>query len=129
MARPITIFTTSTAGDANAPVTPGVAVSGTNTYYSTHWTGNQGPGYGLQLVWTGTPTGTFTLWFTEKDNPSYADDSDWVQDTTFTPTNPAGSASKFHDDAYNTNSFKKRIKYVNASGSGTLSGFVSVTRY
>ncbi len=120
--QPISIFTT--AGDTSAaPVSrDGVAVSSTNTYYSTPWSGDT---YALSLFWTGTPTGTFTMWVSDKPNPDLANDNDWRQDTGFAPTNPAGSASKTGDDVTNSNANLKRIKYVNASGSGTLTGYVT----
>lgn len=122
------IFYTRSGTDANAPSVVGAAMTSTNTVYSDVWTGLAADGYGLTLTWTGTPTGTFTLWMTDKPNPSLADDSDWTQDVTFTPTNPAGSAGKFRDDASNAKAWRKRIKYVNASGTGTLTGFVSVQK-
>lgn len=122
------IYNDRSATDANAPAKLGVAVSGTSTFYSDVFSGAEADGYGLQLEWTGTPTGTFTLWMTEKANPSLADDTDWVQDTGFSPTNPAGSAGKFRDDTTGAKAFRKRVKYVNASGTGTVRGFASVPR-
>lgn len=104
----------------------GVAVSGTTTYYSKAWGAAGSTGQAMQLEWTGTPTGTFTLWWSSKPNPSMTDDADWIQDTDFAPVNPAGSASSFGDNAAIMNANLKRIKYVNASGSGTLKGWVTV---
>lgn len=122
------IFYTRSGTDANAPAVTGATMTSTNTVYSDVWTGLAADGYGLTLFWTGTPTGTFTLWMTDKPNPSLADDSDWIQDTTFSPTNPAGAAGKFRDDTNTAKSWRKRVKYVNASGTGTLTGFVSVPK-
>ena len=121
------VFQTQSATDANAPSTQGV-VNPSGTVYSVPWTGRHSDGYGLTVFTTGTLTGTFTLWATDKQSPSTADDSDWVQDTSFSPTNPAGAAVKFRDD---TNTFKalhKRLKYVHSSGSGTITGWVNVPR-
>lgn len=122
---PYKLYITTDPADSAAPSTDGVAVSGTDTYYSKMWGGEDATYYGLHLRWTGTPTGTFTLWQSDVPEPSEADDTDWVQDTAWTPTNPAGSASKFHDDASNAPAHRKRLKYVNASGSGTLYGYVT----
>lgn len=126
MAFPFPIFVSQPAGDSGAPYTPGVAVSSTNTYYSKPWGASDADGHGLHMQWTGTPTGTLTMWMSDKPFPSEVDDADWVQDTTWSPTNPAGSASKARDDAGNAKAYRKRLKYVNASGSGVLYGWVSV---
>lgn len=126
MASPYSLFNTRSASDPGAPVSVGVAVSGTNTYYSDMWTGENQDGYALTVFYTGTPTGTFTLWMTDKRQPSTTNDDDWVQDTTFSPTNPAGAAGKFRDDAANAKAKRKRLKYVNASGTGTVSAWATV---
>lgn len=128
MAFPYQIFNTRSATDPAAYTQDGVAVSSTNTYYSEMWSGEDADGQGLMLFWTGTPTGTLTMWATDKDNPILTSDADWVQDTTWTPTNPAGSASKFRTDSGNFKAFRKRVKYVNASGSGVLFGRVTVPK-
>jgi hypothetical protein len=65
----------------------------------------------------------------DKPNPDQTNDNDWVQDTGFAPTNPAGSAGKMRDDTGNAKAYRKRIKYVNASGTGLLTGFVTVPRF
>lgn len=128
MAAPFSIFNTFSATDPGAPALAFVAVSGTPTVYSLHWTGEDADGYGLSVFTTGTLTGTFTLWGTDKPLPNLTDDSDWIQDTGFTPTNPAGAAVKFRDDGGNAKANKKRLKYVSASGTGNVSGFVTVPK-
>lgn len=120
------LYVTTDAADSASPTTEGKAVTGTNTYYSKMWTGKDADGYSLHYRWTGTPTGTFTLWMSDLSNPSETDDTDWVQDTAWAPTNPAGSAGKARDDVANGKSLRKRLKYVNASGSGTLYAWVTV---
>lgn len=106
----------------------GVDVSGTTTYYSGKISGKHADGIGLHLQWTGTPTGTFTFWVSDKPNPSEADDSDWVSDATnYTAANPAGSADKKQHNITCRHAWS-RIKYVNASGSGTLFGYVNIAR-
>lgn len=122
-AQPNSIYRTAdAAGGGAAPSKNGVAVSSTNTAYSTPWSYAT---FGLHLEWTGTPTGVLTFWMSDKEQPDLTSDADWVQDTGFAPTNPAGSAGKMRDDVANANARWKRIKYVNASGSGTLFGFVT----
>lgn len=106
----------------------GVAVSSTNTYYTSVMSGKHTSGQGFTLKWTGTPTGTFTFWVTDKPNPSLADDTDWVQDSTnFTAVNPAGSASTAQHNVTSRHAFC-RVKYVNASGSGTLFCYYNIER-
>lgn len=109
--------------------TDGVAVTGANTYYSSKLTGDMGSYISLMLQWTGNPTGTLTLWSTNKTTPDETTDNDWVQDTTFSPTNPAGSAGKFMDFVGNSAAKFWRIKYVNSGGSGTLFCYATAGRY
>jgi len=125
MANSYMLFITQ-AVDGPGTRTEGVAVSSTTTYYSKPWGAKGTDGQALQLEWTGDPTGTFTLWWSSKANPVLTDDNDWIEDTDFAPTNPAGSASKMGDNAGNMKANLKRVKYVNASGSGVLKGSVTV---
>lgn len=127
MSLPVKLFMTSDTGDAAAPKTNGVAVSSTTTYYSKMWGGTNSTAYDLQVTWTGTPTGTLTLQVSNKPNPDESTDADWVTTTEGAMVNPAGSASGFRV-AVNGSHGKKRLKYVNASGSGVLYGFVVVPR-
>lgn len=129
MAFPYSIFNTRSATDPGAPARDFFAVSGTPTVYSEVWSGDESDGYGLTVFTTGTLTGTFTLWMTDKITPSLADDTDWVQDTTFVPTNPAGAAVKYRDDGGNAKAKWKRLKYISASGAGNLQGWVSVPKF
>lgn len=126
MSLPIQIFVTPNATDSAAPRVNSVAVSSTNTYYSKMWSGGDSVSYSLQVVWTGTPTGTFTLQVSNKPNPVESTDADWVTSTEVAVVNPAGSASQFLVSTTASPHMKKRLKYVNASGSGTITGFVTV---
>lgn len=120
MAATYSIYNTREAVGIFQPLkVPGVVVTGTNTYYSDA-IGPRGMGFGYHFEWTGTPTGTLTMWRSLKPNPDQTSDNDWVQVSTFSPTNPAGSASKFGEEINFTNFNRYRFKYVNASGSGTL---------
>lgn len=126
MFKAFTIYNTKSATDANAPQTAGTAASGTSTYYSDTWAGAE-HGWGLTVVTTGTLTGTWTLWATDKERPSLADDTDWVDMSSsaeFTKTNPSGSATKWRADSSLLRAGRYRLKYVNASGTGNLFGYV-----
>ena len=130
MASPFSIFNTRSGTDANAPTLSTVSVSGTPTIYSEVISGLDADGAGVTFFTTGTLTGTFTAWVTDKPNPDVgANDNDWVPDTGFVPTNPAGAAVKFRDDTGNSKGWRKRYKYVNASGTGTIQGFATVPKF
>ncbi len=119
------LFLTLSSTGAAAHLTSGVAVSATNTYYSAKISGSNY--LSLQLAWTGTPTGTFTVQGSDKEIPNEASDTDWYSITpTQAPSNPAGSAAATSGRVNEFNSRWKRIKYVNASGSGTLTGYAAV---
>ena len=120
------VFTT--ASSAVVPhLDDGVAVSGTNTYYSTVVSLQRATGCSVHLKWTGTPTGALTHWMSNKDQPDETSDTDWVQYTDGF-TDPAGGASSTADELGNFRAGYYRVKYVNASGSGTLYGYVNVSR-
>lgn len=125
MAVSYSIFKTQSS-DSFAPATDGVAVSSTNTYYSSPWGAAGASGYSLHVEYTGTPTGTITLWYANKNNPDRSNDNDWIQDTTFSPTNPAGAAGKFGVPNALSRANLSRLKYVNASGTGTLTASVTL---
>lgn len=113
-------FTTDT--DAAGGQNLGVTVSSTNTYYSAVFSSPYCLGFSLSMEWTGTPTGVFTLWYSNEDSPNLANDTDWQQDTSFTPTNPAGAPGTMGDNVTNGQGARWRVKYVNASGTGVLTG-------
>ena len=119
-------FETVDAG--NQTRNPGANVTGTTTYYG-NAVGGSGTGQSIHLRWTGTPTGTFTLWYSDKPDPVLTTDTDWVQDTSSTLTNPAGAAGSTFMDTTNSNAKLRRVKYVNASGSGFLSGEIKTRGY
>jgi len=108
----------------------GVAVSGTNTYYSSPVSCERSDGFGISIVWTGTPTGTFTVWKSDKKDPNLANDNDWEQDTDFNGGTGSlatgGAAGKYGNSTMNAKNHLWRVKYVNASGTGTI--FTYATR-
>lgn len=100
------------------------AMASTNTIYSTSVNVRRLRTFGVHAVWTGTPTGAFTFWCSSVINPSTADDTDWVQLTlSSAPSDPAGSASKWATDFVDFPWRHFRVKYVNASGTGTLNAY------
>lgn len=113
--------TAAVSGDTN-----GVAVSGTTTYYGdvTDVSAILNPSYHLE--WTGTPTGVFTIWGSNKENPNLANDNDWFSPTLAVPiVQPAGSASKDFVDLSGWPFRKVRPKYVNASSTGVINAHVA----
>jgi hypothetical protein len=125
MGFPISIFQTSPG--YNAPLLNGV-VNPSGTVYSAIFTAPNSDGYSLSVFYTGTLSGTFTLWWSDVPFASQADDTQWIQDTNFSPVNPSGSAGSFGDEAGNSKGFYKRLKYVNSSGSGTITAYVNVPK-
>lgn len=116
------------ATGSEAVATMGQAVTGTNVYYSKVFQAKNGKPLSMHVETTGTLTGTFTLWYSNKIKPNMtqdlsAHDGDWVQDTTFVPTNPGG-AVKFFVPLGNLVAKHIRLKYVNATNSGNIGAWV-----
>lgn len=131
MSFPSKLFITRSGTDANAPATDGVAVSGANTYYSATFTGSNRAQWTAQVFWTGTPTGTLTVQWSDKPNPDETTDNDWFTDAATFSSSPAGAAGSgaAHPGANTADmGYRHRIKYVNASGTGVLTGFAHAPR-
>lgn len=103
------------------------AMSGTATIYSELISADNLQGLSSHFEWTGAPTGAFTMWASDKVTPNQASDADWVEVTGWSPTDPAGAAGKFRTDDNTTRAKWRRIKYVNAFGTGTLNAWVTYT--
>lgn len=102
----------------------GVAVTGTNTYRSAEFGGGDCVNWSTHLEWTGNPNGTLTLWASNRPDRSATDETGWVQVTLPTGmAGPAGSAGSNFVDIGNSGARAYRLRYVNASGSGTLLGY------
>lgn len=94
------------------------AMASTNTIYTNIQDLSNTDNQGLEIFWTGTPTGTISILGSESGVSFFA--------LTFTPalTQPAGSAGGY---GVNLNQFPWRylmLQYVNASGTGTLTAWI-----
>lgn len=112
--------TTPIPYDPNTPLsgTTTGAMASTNTIFSNIQDTSNFDNEGLEVTWTGTPTGTISVLGSESGANFYA--------VTFSPalTQPAGSAGGY---LVNLNQFPWRylmIQYVNASGSGSLTVWI-----
>lgn len=112
---PITGFlpTHSSGGSTPSGVVNGVMAS-TNTIYSQIVDVSKMDNSGLEVTWTGTPTGTFSVLVSNSGINFYP--------LTFNPvlTQPGGSAGGY---AVNLNQLPFKyllLQYVNASGAGVL---------
>lgn len=101
-------------------------VTSTDTVYSKVWQMEAGSQQAIQYAVGGTtPTGTWSLWKSVKEDPDEADDTDWVQQTA-TFNDPAGAGAKGMIDGDSDPEMrycaapKWRLKYVNASGTSVL---------
>ncbi len=120
------IFASGSATDPGAYPKATTAVTGsTVTYYSEIWSGG-GQGYSLRVNYAGTPTGTTTLWEANKTFPDLTSDTDWTDvSASVTVVSPAGSATSFSADVATGRGRRMRLKYINASGSGTIEAHVT----
>lgn len=122
MATSYSLLRTVPTGDSAAPSSEGVAASSTNTYYSKPWAANN-RSWGLHVQTTGTLTGTWTLWASDKKHPDLTSDTDWVDTSAhadFVETNPAGSTTNWRVNSTLIKATWLRLKYVNASGTGNI---------
>lgn len=97
----------------NAAGTP-VSVSGTTTYTSRAINVKNIDNIGLQLIWTGTPTGTWTVMHSP-NNSAY-------DSITLSPviTQPAGSSGSWSVVLQLEPYEWVKVQYVNASSTGTV---------
>lgn len=98
-----------------------VAVSSTNTYTSLPVTSHTDTIHSFQVIWTGNPAGDLTL---EVSN----DGSTWSTTAETFDAEPAGSASNTAQVWSGFGYKMSRIKYVNSSGSGTMTIYATVKK-
>lgn len=96
---------------------------GAGTQYSDVVGLNGGDVGGFHIETTGTLTAALTFWVSGKPNPDVASDADWVQDTSFAITSPAGATTKAYYHLGNNGARFMRFKSVTASGTGNLKGW------
>jgi hypothetical protein len=106
----------SVAGNSPRPVVPLTgAMSGTNTIYTNILGIRQMDNVGLELTWTGTPTGTITVQVSNSGLVFYP--------LTFNPAlaQPSGSAGGYVIALEGIPFQYMYLQYVNSSGTGTFS--------
>lgn len=101
----------------NKIVNPAVA-----THYSRKMAPDEHGNLGFTLETTGTLEATPTLWYSDKERPDVTSDADWDQDTSWTPTAIAGSATKEKYVVTGLRAAWCRVKVAVTAGAGELSG-------
>jgi hypothetical protein len=110
---------TNSQGSAPSGLLNG-AMASTNTIYTQILDISRMDNMGLEVTWTGTPTGTFQVMVSNSGINFYA--------LTFSPvlTQPAGTSGGYAVDL-NQLPFKYlMLQYTNSSGSGTLTVYTQV---
>jgi len=119
-----TIFPVGTTG----------SMSGTSTIHSQVFDMRKNEGCSFQPIWTGTPTGTITIEVSLDYVPNLQSSTPinagtWTNIGASIPTQPAGSSGSTFIPIYAACTAWIRLTYVNASGTGAMSGmFMSKTR-
>lgn len=110
----------NTAGKGSVPSgVAGGTMASTNTIYSNILDVSRMDNIGLELNWTGTPTGTISVLVSNSGVNFYALSSPTI-------SQPSGSASGTTVQL-NQLPFKyMMLSYTNASGSGTLTAFIQL---
>ncbi len=105
------------AGNSPKSGTLAGVMASTNTIYSNILGLRQTDNQGIELTWTGTPTGTFSIMVSNSGVNFYA--------LTFNPVlaQPSGSAGGYVISLTAIPFQYMFIKYVNASGSGTVTAY------
>ena len=98
------------------------------TVYSSTISTKYAPNWSIHYQWTkvgGTgATSTITLWASNIREPDASDDTDWVQNTDVTFTDPADDSGKALIEVGNSGAKHYRLKIVTASGTSTIKAFV-----
>lgn len=112
----------------SAAIVPSGAMTGSTTIYSQVFDIRYQTGCSFAPVWTGTPSGTFTVQVSNDYVPNLQNASapvtpgTWNTIQTMVPTQPAGSASNTFIPVYAIVANYIRLVYIGSSGTGTLSG-------
>jgi hypothetical protein len=103
----------STSGNSIPSGVTSGAMSGTNTIYTNIIGLRQSDNNGVQVDWTGTPTGSITYWVSTNGSTFHAL-------TNSSLPNPSGSAAGYCYALQNLPFQYIFIQYTNSSGSGTI---------
>jgi len=96
-------------------------MTGTATIYSDRFSMRKGSLFSLHFEWAGSsPSGTLTLWQSNKPDPDPDSVTDWVENTDVTFTSPAGSDSAEFHTVGNAAAKYYMVRYINGSGTGVL---------
>src|SRR5688572_7653274 len=106
------LFVTDTESGLGAAHRLNHIVNPTGTKYGAKMAPSQEGQLGFRLETTGTLSGTFTLWYSNEDKPDVTTDTDWTQDATWAPTNPAGAATNVLYAVADLRARWARVKYV-----------------
>jgi hypothetical protein len=119
--NPITSFLPNphTYGSQPSGVVSGT-MSGTNTIYSNILDISRMKGIGLEVTWSGTPTGTYSILVSNSGISFYS--------LTFNPTlgQPSGSAGGEAIQLSPIDFKYLLVEYTNSSGSGTLTTYLQL---
>lgn len=110
---------------------PTGAMTGNATITTQAFNMSKFAGCSFQPVWSGTPTGAFTVWVSNDyaSSPALTNPAapfsvgTWDNLGASVPTNPAGSAGSTFIPVYAACSYFMLLQYINASGAGVMSGY------
>jgi hypothetical protein len=100
---------------------PNGAMASTNTIYTQIVDVSRIDNIGLEIAWTGTPTGTLTIQVSNSGLAFYT-----LSDFSSSPPQPAGSAGGYVVTLTQLPFKYFFLQYVNVSGSGTLTAYAQL---
>jgi len=116
----------SAGGPINAyEIIKGATMTGTSVITSPVQEVRYEDNVGIQLIWTGTPVGSFDIQVSLNYNANTGVAGDWTSLTLSNPIAPAGSASTGYIDLNQLSAPYFRIVYTNASGTGVLNAWIT----
>lgn len=84
---------------------------------------------GIELVWTGTPTGSFAVQvsanYDQDQNGNVLNSGNWVSVTLSPTVSAAGSADSAYIDLNQLSAPWIRVVYTKSGGTGTLNGWIT----
>jgi hypothetical protein len=110
--------------DNEASPKAGAAVAAVQAYYASRQDYLGACTHGsIHLQWTGTPTGTFSLWSSNDAAAELDTDVGWIEETGISvPAQPAGSAGATMVHIFHSGARWLRVKYAHTSGTGSIRG-------